>query len=133
MNPSDAARIEDEIESALAGADLNRAMALAADYGRATEGSPVNGEPARAPSFRAAYLAGQVALAAGQLSRAVEHLSPLLALTGRLPEELACRLRLFAAEALARLHRSREARTLLDQVPAVLLESNPLLQLRALR
>jgi tetratricopeptide (TPR) repeat protein len=53
--------------------------------------------------------------------------------TGQLPEELAGRLHLFMAEALARLRRHAEAGALLGRVPASLLDRTPLLQLRALR
>jgi hypothetical protein len=51
----------------------------------------------------------------------------------RLPAELAARVRLLAAEALARLRRGPEARPYLDRVPASLLADIPLLHLRALR
>jgi hypothetical protein len=133
VNTADALRFETEIDAALAAWDLDRAEALAQRYRATADSEWANGEPARSPAFRADYLAAQVALAAGRLKQAEERLSPLLALTGALPEELASRVRLFMAETLARLHRQLEARALLEQVPASLLDRVPRLQLRALR
>jgi tetratricopeptide (TPR) repeat protein len=132
VNTADAVQFEKDIEAALAAGELDRAEATAQCYCRAAEGE-WRGEPAHSPGFRSNYLAAQVKLAAGRLQKAIELLSPLLAVAGELPVELACRVRLLAAEALARLRRHAEARTLLEQVPAALLDGEPLLRLGALR
>src|SRR5262249_38269806 len=128
-----ASRLETAIDEALARGEIDQAEALATQYCTNAAQDPSDGEPARSPRFRSAYLAAQVALAAGRLRQALEHLTPLLAIAGQLSSELAARLRLFAAEALARLRRHSEARELLNQVPAELLKRQPLLHLRALR
>jgi tetratricopeptide (TPR) repeat protein len=133
VNPSDALQFEKEIDAALEAGDMARAESAAERYRRAADGESMDGEPARAPPFRAPYLAAQVSLAAGRLAEAMERLTPLLAVVGRLPDELAARVRLFLAEALARLRRGAEAWPLLQNVPAPLLAREPLLQLRALR
>jgi tetratricopeptide (TPR) repeat protein len=126
-------RLEAAIDQALACGRIDQAEALAMNYCRRASQDNTDGEPVRSPRFRSAYLAAQVALAAGRLRQALECLTPLLAVAGRLPSELAARLRLFAAEALARLRSHSEARELLNQVPASLLRQQPLLHLRALR
>jgi hypothetical protein len=125
--------IEAHIDKALAAGNLDDAEALAASYCQSAGLDNTDAEPARSPRFRSTYLAAQVALAAGRLGQALERLAPLLAVTNRLPAELAAQVRLFAAEALARLHRHTEARELLDQVPDDVLRPQPLLHLRALR
>jgi tetratricopeptide (TPR) repeat protein len=126
-------QFETDIDQALTRGELDRAEQLAARYCSTTEQDSLNGEVARSPRFRAAYLAAQVSLAAGRLAQALELLRPLLTVADRLPEALAGRVRLFTAEALARLRLSAEARELLSQVPAGLLDRQPLLQLRNLR
>jgi tetratricopeptide (TPR) repeat protein len=133
VTPPDVRQIEMTIDAALAAWELDKAEELAEQYRRSASRLNDDAEPARAPWFRAGYLAGQVALAAGRLSQALERLSPLLDVAERLPAELASRVRLYTAEALARLHRGPEARRLLDQVPEGLLDRQPLLHLRALR
>jgi tetratricopeptide (TPR) repeat protein len=132
MNPAEVNQREKAIDQALAAGDLDQAEVLANAYQAAAGLVTRHGEAGRSPSFRAAYLAGQVALAAGRLRLAVERLSPLLDVTDRLPGELAGRIRLLLAEALARLNRSAEAGRLLEQMPAAVLDREPLLQLRAL-
>jgi tetratricopeptide (TPR) repeat protein len=133
MNATEARQFETTIDAALTAGDLPRAEALAGDYCRAAEPGPAAAPPERTPHFRAAYLAAQVALAAGRLGRAVDHLAPFMDDVPRLPAELAARVRLLLAEAHARLDHGPEARSLLDEVPTALLEREPLLQLRALR
>jgi hypothetical protein len=133
MNTADARRLETAIDAALTAGDLAQAEVLAADYYRAAAAGPAAARPEQTPRFRAAYLAAQVALAAGRLGRVVDHLAPLLADVPHLSEELAARVRLLLAEARARLGQGAEARSLLDQVPRGLLGREPLLQLRALR
>jgi tetratricopeptide (TPR) repeat protein len=133
MTNSEAAQHEKGIEGAVAEGDLTRAEALAAEYCQAAVMAEGQGDFACSPRFRAAYLAGQVALAAGRLRRAAEHLAPLLPEASRLPEKLAARLRLFAAEAQARLNEEAQARALLARVSGALLDREPLLHLRALR
>jgi tetratricopeptide (TPR) repeat protein len=134
MTPAEAGRSESDIESALAQSDIDRAEDLAASY-QAAAGPPPGPSiprPATDPRFRAAYLAGQVALAAGWLALAEERLAPLLPLAHRLPDEVTARLRFLLAEALARQHRPEEAGHILAGVPEVLLR-HPLLRLRATR
>jgi tetratricopeptide (TPR) repeat protein len=133
VSPNDALQFEAEIDAALGTGDVDRAEVASERYCRAAAGETKAGEPARSPGFRAAYLAAQVSLSAGRLAQTVERLTPLVAVAHRLPDDLAARVRLFLAEALARLHRGAEARPLLRDVPAGLLARHPLLQLRALR
>jgi tetratricopeptide (TPR) repeat protein len=133
MNNDDARRWEDEIGDAWSAGDLARAEARTAAYCREAAAAAEPDELAHSPRFRAPYLAGQVALAAGKMSQALEYFTPLLPNAGRLPPMLAARLRLLAAEAYARRQFELEARELLGQVPAVLLENEPVLHLRALR
>jgi tetratricopeptide (TPR) repeat protein len=133
VTPSEVRQIETAIDEALAAWELDRAEQLAEQYRRSASRLTDDADPARAPWFRAGYLAGQVALAAGRLTQALERLSPLLDVADRLPAELAGRVHLYTAEALARLHRGPEARQLLDVVPGALLDRQPLLHLRALR
>jgi tetratricopeptide (TPR) repeat protein len=133
VNDEVAARFEADIDDALAEGELDRAEALATHYGSAAGHDPADGDPARSPRFRSAYLAAQVALAAGRLQQALDRLSPLLGVIGQLPREMAGRVRLIAAEALARQRRHAQAAEILHQVPAALLDKKPLLQLRALR
>jgi tetratricopeptide (TPR) repeat protein len=122
VNRSDAVVFETDIDAALAAGDLGRAEAVAQDYCRTADGDA-----------RAAYLAARVALDAGRLGQAVERLTPLLVVADQLPAGMSSRVRLFAAEALARLGRGHEARPLLERVPAAALDADPLLHLRALR
>jgi hypothetical protein len=133
MTPAEAHRYETDIDAALDREEFDRAEALAVRYQAAAGRLDAMDDLPRSPGFRAAYLAGQVALAAGRLGLAVDRLMPLLALADRLPDALAGRVRLFAAEALARLKRAGEAQALLDLVPGSLLRQQPLLNLRALR
>lgn len=132
VNVSEATQFEAAIEGAVAAGETDRAEALAGRYRAAAAGEPGGGEPERSLRFRAAYLAAQVALAAGRLGLALERSEPLLATKGLSPE-LASRLRLVAAEALARLRRPEEARACLRRVPPGLLSGEPTLHLRALR
>jgi hypothetical protein len=132
MTNAEAVLAEQAIDEALAAGNLLRATALADDFCRATAAQP-EAVPARSLAFRAAYFAGQVDLAAGRLQHALGHLLPLLNEVNRLPVELAARLRLLVAEAQARLHRDVEARAVLKQVSPLLLKTNSLLHLRALR
>jgi hypothetical protein len=133
VNTEAAARLENDIDGALFAGDLDRAEALADRYCQEAGQEPLPNDADQSPRFRSAYLAGQVALAAGHLQKALDRLAPLQTLTGRLGPELAARVRLFHAEALARLRRGPEALFFLDQVPADFLRRQPLLQLRALR
>jgi tetratricopeptide (TPR) repeat protein len=128
-----ALRLEADIDEALGAGEVDRAEALAVHYCSAAAQDPVDNDPALSPRFRSAYLAGQVALAAGRLQQALDRLAPLLGVLGRLPAEMAGRVRLFAAEALARQSRHAEAAELLNQLPPALLDGQPLLHLRALR
>jgi hypothetical protein len=124
---------EQAIDQTLAGGALGQAEREAMSYLAGAGPAHADHDPARAPWFRAAYLAAQVSLAAGRLAQAGERLSPCLAVAERLPGELAARVRLLAAEVLARLHRGPEARPLLERVPSSLLAAHPVLHLRALR
>jgi tetratricopeptide (TPR) repeat protein len=119
------------IDQALAAGDLQRATDEAEDYCASTESLPKR--DALSPGFRARYLAAQVDIAAGRLSRALGRVETLLPLCGRLTPELVARLRLLAAEALARLRRPDEARAQLALVPPAPLDNRALLRLRALR
>jgi tetratricopeptide (TPR) repeat protein len=132
MNDHEVAQIESAIDSALAAGDMDRAEELTAHY-RAAAPESLGSEPAQSPRFRAAYLAAKVSLAASRMDQAVERLTPLLSVTAQLPAELTARIQLMLAEALARLQRRIEARASLDRVPSLLLDRNPLSQLRALR
>src|SRR5262249_5120855 len=82
----DALRFEADIDAALASGDHHRAERLAQQYCSAADGPGRHNDPARAPWFRAGYLAAQVALALGWLGPALERLRPLLAVIGALPE-----------------------------------------------
>jgi hypothetical protein len=128
---TEARRREQIIDQAVALGDLQRAADEADDYCATTEMLP-DGD-ALSPRFRARYLAVQVDLAAGRLGAALKRVETLLLHCDRLTRELSARLRLLAAEALARLGRQNEARAQLALVPAVPLDSQPLLRLRALR
>src|SRR5262245_36388028 len=120
MDPRDVSEFESGIQTALAAHDPARAAELADRYCVAARweapGVPAHGpvgvnppadpaQPATSPWFRSGYLAAQVALVAGQPSRALERVRPLLDVVGRLPDALACNVHLLAAEALARLGR----------------------------
>ena len=135
MNAQAAVQLERAIDEALARHDLESAEALAGRYQAAARSSADDLSPAQAPWFRADYLAAQVALAAGQLELALDRVRPLLALAPQLPLALAGRLRLLAAEALARLRRFPEAADHLAEARAALrsLPLSPALQTRELR
>jgi tetratricopeptide (TPR) repeat protein len=127
-------QLESDIDSALAVGELIRAEKLAERYCGLAECESSDGNPSRDAWLRAHYLAAQVALAAGQLSRALEHLAPLLPAAARTRDEkLAGWIRTLTAEALVRLRRHAEARDLLQQVSLALLQESPLLRFRALR
>jgi hypothetical protein len=128
---TEAQRREQAIDQAVATGDLQRAADEAEDYCATTETLPEG--DALSPRFRARYLAAQVDLAGGRLGTALGRVQMLLPRCDRLAPELAARLRLLAAEALARLHRPDEARTQLALVPAAPVDNQPLLRLRALR
>jgi CHAT domain-containing protein len=128
---AEAQRRERSIDQAVAAGDIRRAADEAEDYCDVSEGH-AEGD-ALSPRFRACYLAAQVALAGGRLGLALCRLETLLPACDRLTPELAARLRLFAAEALARLRRGDEARAQLARAPAAPLAKGPLLRLRALR
>jgi tetratricopeptide (TPR) repeat protein len=126
--------LEEAIDSALAGGELTRAEEAAERYRRLAGEAPPGGDVGRHPWLRSRYLAAQVALAAGRLGQALEHLGPLLPVADTLPDEkLAGRIHLLAAETLARLRRPADARAELRQVPATLLGQNALARFRALR
>ncbi len=132
MTNFEARSYEATIDAAVDAGDHARAEALADDYRR--EAGPMSGpDSARSPPWRAAYFAGQVALGAGRLRRALDLLLPLLGAARRLPPELASRLRLLLAEAHARQNQALEARTYLVGVPTALLEKHPPLSVRWLR
>jgi tetratricopeptide (TPR) repeat protein len=131
VTSSEARKREQAIDQAVATGDLRRATGEAEDYCATTETLPEG--DARSPRFRARYLAAQVDLAAGRLGTALSRVQTLLPRCDRLAPELAARLRLLAAEALARLDRPEEARAQLALVPAAPLDDRPLLRLRALR
>lgn len=135
MNAQAAAQLERDIDAALAHCDLSRAETLADRYRAEAHDTPVNGDPVRSLSFRAGYLAVQVAVAAGRLEQALERATPLLPLLPQLPPELAGRVRLLAAEALARLRRFSEAREQLAGAQAVLRSEalSPIMRMRELR
>jgi tetratricopeptide (TPR) repeat protein len=133
MTNAEAQRREQVIDQAVAAGALERAEREVLAY-LTKSGSPrPDREPARELWFRAAYLAAQVSLAAGRLVQTSERLAPCLAVAERLPQKLAARVHLVAAEALARLRRGVEARLLLERVPPSLLARHPLLHLRGLR
>jgi tetratricopeptide (TPR) repeat protein len=131
VTATEAQRREQMINEAVAAGDLRRACDVAEDYCADTESLPDG--YALSPRFRARYLAAQVDLAAGRLGAALDRIERLLPLCDALAPELVARLRLMAAEALARLHRGDEARAQLALVPAAPLESRLLLRLRVLR
>jgi hypothetical protein len=131
VTSTEARQREQAIDQAVATGDLRGATVLAVDYCAMTETLPE--DDARSPRFRARYLAAQVDLAAGRLGAALGRVQTLLPRCGRLTPELAARVRLLAAEALARLQRPDEARSQLALVPAEPLDSRPLLRLRVLR
>jgi hypothetical protein len=133
MTPAEIDRLETAIDDAVAAGDIQRAQALVQGYQSAAANRPRFDPLVRTPWFRSNYLAAQVALAASQLQQALGCLTPLLPRIDRLPEVLAARVRLLAAEATARLQRPAEARGFLAEVSGVLLEGQPLLLLRALR
>jgi tetratricopeptide (TPR) repeat protein len=133
MTNDEAESREQAINQAVAAGALDLAERLAVDYlAKAGPPGPAR-DPAEARWFRAAYLGAQVSLAAGRLEQTRERLVPCLAVAERLDEKLAARVRLLAAEALARLRRGVEARCLLERVPPALLACHPLLHLRGLR
>jgi tetratricopeptide (TPR) repeat protein len=133
VNSTEARQHEADIDRAFASGAMEQAERQAEFYMRASGPVRTDGDPAQAPWFRAAYLATQVSLAAGRLTEASARLAPCLAVAERLPEELAARVHLLAAEALARARRGAEVRPLLERVPPALLAGHPLLHLRALR
>jgi tetratricopeptide (TPR) repeat protein len=135
VNAQAAVQLERAIDEALARHDLESAETLASRYQAAARSSADDLSPAQAPWFRADYLAAQVALAAGQLELALERVRPPLELAPQLPAALAGRLRLLAAEALARLRRFPEAADHLAEARVVLrpLPLSPALQTRELR
>ncbi len=102
MSAPEFARLEAEIDEALAGLDFDRAERAAAQYLGVAGAEAPDGRPAHSAPFRARYLAAQVALASGKLARTTELLEPLLPLAGGLPPALARRLWLLSAEALTR-------------------------------
>ncbi|MBI2803368.1 MAG: CHAT domain-containing protein [Planctomycetes bacterium] len=133
MNAADADRLEAAIDGAMAEGNLALAQTLSARY-LAEAGAPKSQtDPARAPWFRAAYLASQVSLAAGFIQHGLIHLTPVLAVVDQLPGDLPTRVHLFAAEAYARLHRLEEARVHLAAVSQTHLRGDPLLHLHAVR
>jgi tetratricopeptide (TPR) repeat protein len=127
METRAAAMLEDAIDQALAGSDLGQAEALAARYRALASDAPLR--------WRAGYLAAQVALAAGRLGQAAQHLVGLLPPPEDLPGALRCRVWLLSAETLVRLHRSDEARHHLGRAQQFeeSLRQNPRLRLRELR
>jgi tetratricopeptide (TPR) repeat protein len=135
VNLQDATQREDDIDRALGEADLDRAEGLVLRYQAAAAEAPVNGDAARAPLFRARYLAAQVALAAGRLRLAARRVLALLPLPAGVAGEVACRVWLISAEALARLGRLGEARQHLARAEEHqgAIEAEPLLRLRVLR
>jgi tetratricopeptide (TPR) repeat protein len=133
MNTAEAAHHEAAIDRALADGAVEQAEAQAWTYLLAAGPARTEEDPSRALWFRAAYLAAQVSLAAARPAQAEERLVPCLAVLDCLPEGLAARVRLLAAEALARLRRGSEARPLLEGVPDKLFARDPLLHLRILR
>jgi tetratricopeptide (TPR) repeat protein len=133
VNAHEARQLETAIDTALAACDLGQAEILAARYRERAGSRNSSASVAHSFWFRAAYLSAQVSLAAGRLTEAAELLEPLGHLTGDLPLELACRVRLLTAEAYARLRRLSEARRYLNPRDAQMVERHPLLWLRTLR
>jgi tetratricopeptide (TPR) repeat protein len=136
VNATAASQFEADIDTALSRLDLDRAEGLAARY-EAAAGTvdSVGMDLARAPWFRARYLAAQVALAAGRLGRAADLLAPVLSRTSELPTTLACRVWLLAAEAWARARQFAAAGEALTRAEAAnpALRREPLLAFRRLR
>jgi tetratricopeptide (TPR) repeat protein len=130
MTPDAIADIEARIEAARRPGDP-AARALAVEYLAAAGPPAPTTDPARAPWFRARYVAAQAELAAGFPARAAVHLHPLAPHLTGVPAELAARVRLVAAEAFARAGRPAEGRAELAAVPATGL--GPLVGLRVVR
>jgi tetratricopeptide (TPR) repeat protein len=136
MTPADAARLERMIDEALAVSAVDEAAALASDYVEQSGGGPPGERPERSPWFRSRYLAVQASLAAGRISEAVVHAEELAPVQPALPDGLALRLRLFSAEALARLGRYKGAREGVEAIRKSASPSDklpPLLRARLLR
>jgi tetratricopeptide (TPR) repeat protein len=125
---------EKRIADALARHDLPLALDLARQY-RASAGEPSGSDVACSPWVRSHYLGAQAALAGNLLGEAWECLRPLLARTTGLLPGLVCHLHLMAAEVLARLYRTDDARQQWKHLtrfrPAI--ESDPALWVRLLR
>jgi tetratricopeptide (TPR) repeat protein len=138
MNAAPLADLEAGIDAALAAMRLDEARALAGRYLKLAGGPPLSRiEIAQDRWFRARWLAAQVALTAGDLAEALDHVRPLLPLAPRLPPALACRLWLLVAEAHARQQHRAEARAALEplDLPALadICRTQPTLRLRAVR
>lgn len=133
MSPAEAAAWEKRIDGALAAGQVEEAGPLARQYQAAAAAAPSSGPVALAPSFRADYLAGQVALAAGELRHACRLLEPWLARVHELPDELAARLQLLVAEACARLGQHDRAEALLAGLAEQTVVRLPMLRLRRVR
>jgi hypothetical protein len=134
VNLDMAARLESDIDEAMARGDLDQAEALAQSYrARALEEEDTGA--GLSPRFRSRYLAAQVALAGGRLAEAGQRLATLMPLPGDLPVALSCRIWLTSAEVLARERREAEARGCLIRAQAFpsALADNPLLKLREIR
>jgi tetratricopeptide (TPR) repeat protein len=129
-------QLESAIDAALAAGEVARAEEAAARYCRLAGRGPSTNQLAHDPWLRANYQAAQIALMAGQLRRALNHLELVLPWVGKLRDGgLAAWIRVLTAEAYVRLRRSAEARAQMREVPAALLEKEgmTLLRFRALR
>jgi tetratricopeptide (TPR) repeat protein len=134
VNLEEATLLEDEIDQAMSCGALDRAEQLARRYRSAARDIPESASPLPL-TFRAAWLAAQVALAAGKLAECARLVASLVPLPAGAPKALRCRVWLAGAEALARLDRPEPARDWLDRAreEEQALASNPLLRLRELR
>jgi tetratricopeptide (TPR) repeat protein len=137
MNAALYADLEAGIDAALEVMRLDEARGLAERYRKLAGSRLLAVGLADDPWFRARWLSAQVAVTAGDLGEALEHVRPLEPLDSRLPPDLACRFWLLVAEAHARQRHETETRTALDCIHdpplAEVCRARPTLRLRALR
>jgi tetratricopeptide (TPR) repeat protein len=134
MTPTRIRHWEKAIDDALEGWSLERAEQLAADYlSEAGQTMFDRHQVDRAPGFRAAVAAAQVALLAGRPGQAARLLAPLTPFAASPSTSSGAQVRLLLSEALARQGQRAGAISLLDEVPETQLNENLDQRLRALR